>query len=86
MTAVHTIRVVLPARERTISVAAPSDAWMTQEQVARHIGVNRATVSQWTNRDDDPLPCHCPSPQAVRYWRAEVNSWLLRQPGRSVAA
>jgi predicted DNA-binding transcriptional regulator AlpA len=87
MTAVRTLRVVLPARERHIAITAPSgDAWLTQAQAARHIGVSVATLSNYTNRDENPVPAHCPSANTVRYSRAELDEWLRSQPGRSVAS
>lgn len=85
------IRITLPARERRIRVLAPTpaalpDAWLTQREAAAYLGVSTATLSHWTNRDDNPVPAHCPSPNVVRYRRSEMDDWLAAQPGRSVGA
>ena len=52
---------------------------MDQGEAAAWLGVNRSTLSQWTNQDDDPVPAFRIGGK-VLYTKADLISYVRRHP------
>ncbi len=55
-----------------------SSAYVTDTTLARHFGVNRATIWAWVNRNGFPAPIKL-SPQMTRWKWADVHAWEAAQ-------
>ncbi|AWB48224.1 AlpA family transcriptional regulator [Gemmobacter aquarius] len=53
-------------------------AYVTDTTLARHFGVNRATIWAWVNRNGFPAPVKL-SPQMTRWTWADVHAWEAAQ-------
>lgn len=51
--------------------------WKKAKEVAEYFDVSLPTISRWTNREDDPLPCRWLS-GILRYDFNKVKEWEER--------
>lgn len=52
------------------------------KEMALYLGVSRPTLIGWTNREQDPAPCHYLSDREPRFLLSEMIPWVARQPKR----
>jgi predicted site-specific integrase-resolvase len=52
---------------------------MRQQEAADWLGVDRATLSQWTGQDDDPVPAYRLGKKPV-YTKAMLVRWSRGRP------
>jgi hypothetical protein len=52
---------------------------MGQVETATWLGINRSTLSQWTNQDDDPVPALRLGDKPV-YLKTQLVRWLQSRP------
>lgn len=71
-------------RQELATIIGKGDARtvLPAKEMAAYLGVSRPTLIGWTQRDEDPAPCHYLSDREPRFLLAEMIPWVARQPKR----
>ena len=53
--------------------------WLSPKQAAQKIGVSKATIYRYINRENDPIPSYKITSSNIRINEMELDVWVIRQ-------
>ncbi len=60
--------------------------WLSPKQAAKKIGVSKATIYRYINRENDPIPSYKITSSNIRINETELDVWVIRQGQKETIA